>query len=85
MIMVQEQEEILATFKVGRAMCLSALLSLLSAIIGIVLMIVNICISIIDISIGILMCVHAGSCMIKSLLSLCKDIAELEATERRIL
>lgn len=60
---IEERERILATFKAGRALCLSALSTLLYAIATFLLAIIHTLTFAINLTIGVLTIMHALICM----------------------
>jgi hypothetical protein len=71
---IEERERILATFKAGRALCLSALSTLLYAIATFLLVVVHILTFAINFTIGVLMILHAVGCMARLLLVQCQEL-----------
>lgn len=65
---IEERERILATFKSGRVLCLSALYTLLYAIATFLLFIVHTLTFVINFTIGVLTIMHALVCMARLLL-----------------
>ena len=65
---IEERERMLATFRAGKALCLSALLTLLYAIATFLLAVVHIVTFMINFTIGILTIMHALFCMARLLL-----------------
>lgn len=65
---IEERERMLATFRAGRALCLSAISTLLYAIATFLLVVVHIFTFAINFTIGVLTIMYALVCMVRLLL-----------------
>ena len=71
---IEERERILATFKAGKALCRSALLTLLYSLIALLLVVIHLFSFVINFAIGVLMIMHAVGCMVRLLLVQCQEL-----------